>query len=59
MSAYSRSGLDFAEVLDAAAFPDPIEAIAITVKHDRFCAFGSSYIVKKVFGLWKIFLRTN
>ena len=40
MSAYSRSGLDFAEVLDAAAFPDPIEAIAITVKHDRFCAFG-------------------
>jgi hypothetical protein len=30
MSTYSRSGLGFAEVLDAAAFPGSIEAIAAT-----------------------------
>ena len=32
MSTYSRSGLGFAEVLDAAAFPGSIEAIAAILR---------------------------
>lgn len=54
MSAYSRSGLDFAEVLDAAAFP---EAIAVIVKHNQFLLLA--VYLKNVFGYGKSPLRTS
>jgi hypothetical protein len=54
VSAYSRSGLDFAEVLDAAAFP---EAIAVIVKHNQFLLLA--VYLKNVFGYGKSPLRTS